>query len=521
MAKNAKAKKATKKIVARPGHISVRMYNNILGDCFLIRIPANNREVKILIDCGALQGMPGASDIIGEIAANIARTTDSHLDVLSITHEHWDHLSGFAQARDVFSRFKIDELWLAWTEDEKDPDAARIRARRRRTLALLLTLDRHFGPDLASEEDPDADEVTPRAAQRDDVRELLAFTGEAPLGAAAAPAMTTDEILAALKKLATKVRYFTPGADPIALPSDVPVQAYVLGPPKDDKLLLRSNPRKGEVYGLRRETDDLGAYLAAAIQLDKSRDTFDADEQRAFEMAMPFDGHHFNALSKMEPPQGADGSGYFLRRDAWRRIDRDWLGAAEQLALKLDSDTNNTSLVLAFVVGTGADRRVLLFPGDAQVGNWESWQQYIWPSGAKRDDPTAIDITKLFASTVLYKVGHHASHNATLRAAGLELMTHPDLVAMIPVKEEFARKTKHWNMPFPSLLARLLERTKGRVLRADKSLAELKADSAMRAGKPGELSENDWKDFFQRVTEGPAAAHGDVPLFVEYSVPLG
>jgi hypothetical protein len=100
-------------------------------------------------------------------------------------------------------------------------------------------------------------------------------------------------------------------------------------------------------------------------------------------------------------------------------------------------------------------------------------------------------------------------------------MTHPDLVAMIPVKEEFARKTKHWNMPFPSLLARLLERTKGRVLRADKSLAELKADSAMRAGKPGELSENDWKDFFQRVTEGPAAAHGDVPLFVEYSVPLG
>ena len=143
-----------------------------------------DRDVSVPL-ANALQGMPGASDIIGEIAADIARTTDSHLDVLSITHEHWDHLSGFAQARDVFSRFKIDELWLAWTEDEKDPDAARIRARRRRTLALLLTLDRHFGPDLASEEDPDADEVTPRAAQRDDVRELLAFTGEAPLGAAA------------------------------------------------------------------------------------------------------------------------------------------------------------------------------------------------------------------------------------------------------------------------------------------------------------------------------------------------
>jgi hypothetical protein len=121
---------------------------------------------------------------------------------------------------------------------------------------------------------------------------------------------------------------------------------------------------------------------------------------------------------------------------------------------------------------------------------------------------------------VLYKVGHHASHNATLRADGLELMTNPELVAMIPVKEEFARKTKHWNMPFPSLLARLLEKTRGRVLRADRSLADLKEVSAQKAGKPGELSQNDWDDFFARVTEGPAAKNGDVPLFVEYSVRL-
>jgi hypothetical protein len=497
------------------------MYNNILGDCFLIRIPAGNREVKIMIDCGALQGMPQASEMIGEIAGDVARTTDSHLDVLVVTHEHWDHLSGFSQAHDVFSKFTIDELWLAWTEDETDTDAARIRARRRNTLELLLTIDKHFGPAAAPEEDPDIDEIKPAVAtQKDDVRELLAFTGEAPLGAAAAPKKTTGEILAELKKLATKVRYFSPGADPIALPSNVPVQAYVLGPPKDDKLLLRSNPRKGEVY-LRGETEELGTYLAATIQLDKERDTFDPDETRAFELAMPFDSNHFRALSKMEPLDGADSSGYFSQREAWRRIDRDWLGAAEQLALKLDSDTNNTSLVLAFAVGEGTDRRVLLFPGDAQVGNWESWQQYIWPRGAKRDDPAAIDISKLLASTVFYKVGHHASHNATLRAAGLELMTNPELVAMIPVQEEFARKTKHWNMPFPSLLARLLEKTKGRVFRADRPLSDLKEDGAKRAGKPGQLTKDDWEDFLDRVSEGPPSEHGEVPLFIEYSVPLG
>lgn len=506
---------------ARPGHISVRMYNNILGDCFLIRIPAGGeRDVKILIDCGALQGMPSAAEIMNEIAADIADTTGSHLDVLVITHEHWDHLSGFYQAHDIFKSFEIDELWLAWTEDDKDADAARIRARRQKALQLLLTLDKHFGPAAAPEEDEEGTTRGPiSGGQRDEVRELLAFTGQSP--GAAASRMDTGAILTMLKGLAKKVRYFTPGADPISLPAGVPVQAYILGPPKDTKLLLRSNPRKGEVY-LSDESDGLGVYLAAAVQLEKEAISLDADEARAIELSMPFDNQHFRRLSEIEAQQeSSDRQAYFVERDQWRRIDRDWLGAAEQLALKLDSDTNNTSLVIAFAFGSPADRRVLLFPGDAQVGNWESWQQYVWPSGAKREDPAAIDITKLLAATVLYKVGHHASHNATLRANGLELMTHPELVAMIPVREEFARKTKHWNMPFPSLLARLLERTKGRILRADKSLGDLQADRDRRADTPGELSREDWETFFSRLTTGPKSAHSSVaPLYVEYSVPL-
>lgn len=503
---------------AKPGHISVRMYNNILGDCFLIRVPAGpERDVKILIDCGALQGMPSAADIMNEIAGDLAETTGSRLDVLVITHEHWDHLSGFCQAETIFRKFEIDELWLAWTENDKDADAARIRARRQKALQLLLTLDKHFGPAATAPEEEDEEARVPRAGgQRDEVRELLAFTGQSP--GAAASKMDTGAILTMLKGLAKKVRYFTPGADPIPLPGEIPVQTYVLGPPKDTKFLLRSNPRKGEVYF----TDDnagLGVYLAAAVQLEKEAIALDADEARAIELSMPFDNQHFRRLSEV---QGEQAHAYFSEREEWRRIDRDWLGAAEQLALKLDSDTNNTSLVLAFAFGSKTDPRVLLFPGDAQVGNWESWQQYVWPSGVKREDPAAIDIQKLLAATVLYKVGHHASHNATLRANGLEVMTHPDLVAMIPVREEFARKTKHWNMPFPSLLARLLERTKGRVLRADKSLDDLDADRHHRQDKPGELSRDDWETFFSRLTPGPRSAHSDaaLPLYVEYSIPF-
>ena len=61
---------------------------------------------------------------------------------------------------------------------------------------------------------------------------------------------------------------------------------------------------------------------------------------------------------------------------SWRQIEDDWLGGAETLGLALDSATNNTSLVLAIEVK--ASKQVLLFPADAQVGNWLSWQNVEW-----------------------------------------------------------------------------------------------------------------------------------------------
>jgi len=46
----------------------------------------------------------------------------------------------------------------------------------------------------------------------------------------------------------------------------------------------------------------------------------------------------------------------------------------------LQSATNNTSLVLAIELEDGD---VMLFAGDAQVGNWLSWQDLTWtlPAG--------------------------------------------------------------------------------------------------------------------------------------------
>ena len=41
-----------------------------------------------------------------------------------------------------------------------------------------------------------------------------------------------------------------------------------------------------------------------------------------------------------------------------------------------------------------------------------------------------VNATRLLNQTVFYKAGHHASHNATLKEKGLELMIHEDLVTL-------------------------------------------------------------------------------------------
>ena len=173
---------------------------------------------------------------------------------------------------------------------------------------------------------------------------------------------------------------------------------------------------------------------------------------------------------------------------AWRRIDSDWLRAAETLALKLDEDTNNTSLVLAVeLIESG---RVLLLVADAQVGNWLSWTDpdLTWTL----PDNTSVTVRDLLERTVLYKVGHHGSHNSTLRDRGLERMTSAELVAMIPTSERFADRQR-WNIPFPPLLKRLKEKTRGRVLRADR---------VRRPRKPRHVGQPEWDRFKEALTVG-------------------
>lgn len=104
------------------------------------------------------------------------------------------------------------------------------------------------------------------------------------------------------------------------------------------------------------------------------------------------------------------------------------------MALYLDSFTNNSSVVLA--IELVESRKVLLFAAAAQTGNWLSWSSVKW-------ERKGVDTDELLARTVFYKVGHHASHNATL----------------VDVLE--------WKMPARNLFKRLVEKTDHRVLQMD------------------------------------------------------
>jgi hypothetical protein len=64
--------------------------------------------------------------------------------------------------------------------------------------------------------------------------------------------------------------------------------------------------------------------------------------------------------------------------------------------------------------------RTLIFPGDAQIGNWLSWDDVAF----KDDKGNALPIKSkdLLNRAVFYKVGHHGSHNASHRRFVDELM---------------------------------------------------------------------------------------------------
>lgn len=425
----------------------IRMYRlNELGDCFLVTFTSASSTSRLLIDCGSFRNTNRSIKRIREIVAGIAiQAAGAPLDVVVGTHQHNDHLSGFVHCETEFTQIGVGQVWLSWLDDPDDAMALELgEAHNNLRLQLATVRDQLASSTIR----------TSGLRPFEILNDMLGFYGASAVGAAPEVPAKGIKILKQIGKQAPL--YLRPGRslEMPGLPKGT-VRVHVLGPPRipGNELLKRTNPRAGESYEL--------ALAAANVQATKFLDAINlrtGDVSRE-EQQYPFSERTKQQARHASPALKAMMKRYGQRTESWRRIDNDWLNQAGTLALYLDSLTNNSSLAIAIeLVESG---KVLLFAADAQIGNWLSWQEISW------EDPT-ISTDELLARTVFYKVGHHASHNATLVAA-LEKMNRPELVALIPVNKTDPNITKPngWKMPATNLFKRLTEKTHNRVLQMD------------------------------------------------------
>jgi hypothetical protein len=429
------AKKTSKTAVKPPkfggNTIRVRMYRIGFGDCFLVSFPTANQtggdsHKHVLVDCGV--HAKGDLDMIDRAVDHIGATTGKKLAIVIATHSHQDHISGFS---DKFTSFEIGEVWMPWCEDPKDKQAAKLT---KKHAALAEKLERHFAAEA-------------RLARVDTTR--------AAAMAAVANLVQNKTALGLLRSgfnVGADVHFFAAG-DALKNPAGVEgLSVRFLGPPRDEKFLSKMDPPSGHSY-LRMK----GGTSERLHAIEPFSDRWRVASKDPSIAHLRFSAGATESLQKeLATP------------------------SLNALAFALDQYKNNTSLVSLF----SFRGQQMLFPGDAQWGNWKFWLD--------QDDAETI-----LQGVTFFKVAHHGSHNATPTDA-LEKMTRGKFAAMVSTQ----------NVPWDSipripLMDRLGEMTKDRVVRSD-SLALADAPKApkgpvLTAMPKGFVQGDFWYDYLIKL----------------------
>jgi beta-lactamase superfamily II metal-dependent hydrolase len=403
--------------------IRVRMYRVGFGDCFLLSLPVGKNDSDqyqhFVIDCG-VHGK-GNIGTIERAVENIAEVTGKKIAAIIATHSHQDHISGFSKK---FSEFEIGEVWLPWSENPKDELAVKWG---KKQAALVAQLEQHFTAQakLGTAESSVPSREKALAAlvnlnSSDALMELLVnqFKGEDQVMLTAFASLTSNKNALALLKngfnVGAQVHYFEAGnnlKDAAGVPG---LEVRVLSPPRDESFLSKMDPPKDQRY-LRMSFD-------GGISDSNKLVPFPAKWVVKYSQAdqAPLNSEEESSLQNTLNDASLDG-----------------------LAFALDSAKNNTSLVTLFIF----KGQYLLFPGDAQYGNWKYWLD-------NEADEILPQITFL-------KVAHHGSHNAMPKDA-LEKMTTGKFAAMVSTQS-----TPWESIPRVPLMKRLYEQTEQKIVRSD------------------------------------------------------
>ncbi|HMI07224.1 MAG TPA: MBL fold metallo-hydrolase [Flavobacterium sp.] len=424
----------------------VRMYRAGTGDFFVLKMKSANGNFNMMIDCGCIKA---GRKTFEPLLADLAVFTENTIDLLIVTHEHADHINGFQYAGDLFKDIRIKKLWLSWTEDDTDAFANKLRKENTKIKVALqnaaakltaLKKDKYY--EAFFKHDPALNaKVAKQEYFIDSVGELSALNS---LPADADDKIPTMYDMLLEKKVinnTTVVEFLSPGDIRENLEGALGMRFYVLGPPRDEQA-LGLEEKAGEGYHRREQKSTVDFSFINALVNDVDAADFS-----------PFDP----AYNCAQPENKA---AYEDPDNQWRSIDHDWLYSSGSLALRFQKSINNTSLVLA--IQFLDSEKVLLFPADAEYGNWESWQAVKFKTTIKGEIKT-VGAEYLLNNTVFYKVGHHLSQNGSSKTHGIEMMLQDDMAAMATL--DFKKINSGWlnTMPNDEIGAELLKRTKGKI----------------------------------------------------------
>jgi hypothetical protein len=465
----AKATKTAGKITK----VVIRMYRGGTGDFFILQFKKGNAvSFQMMIDCGCIQG--GKAHFVERLEDLKTFTKNKAIDLLVVTHEHADHINGFELAKDIFKDIKFNKVWFSWTENDEDPFANDLRknySELDKAIKVAVTKlnglnkSEYFQKLYALEDDGElmAKGKNHFIESLDELSNLNIVGGLGVKKGKVKPTMVDLFKEWNVIKNNTEVEFLEPGEVKSNIAGLTGMRFYVMGPPKNTDYLDLEFSKDGS-FEKRKNPSKKDFALISALAASSSSGIAN---QLPFETEYEKPGEPETIAIKNTYDKGSD----------WRKIDYDWLLNAGGLAMRYEKSINNTSLALA--IQFEDSERVLLFPGDAELGNWLSWHDDLeWP--VKINGQTVKKKAEYFLNkTVFYKVGHHMSQNGTAKGQGVEMMTSDDLTVMATL--DFRKIHDLWlrTMPNDFLAAELINKSKGKFYfegERDKIMPNIKTD---------------------------------------------